>query len=222
MATTLAQLRTRAQRRADLENSSFVSDDEWKDYANEEYAELDELLLTTFEDYRLTSVPVVVVSGVSDYALPDDFYKLRGVDYIAHGVTHTLREFQFRERNRWQSYAGEVSGNLAALRYQVLGTNLRLVPLPQGGGQLVLWYAPQIGLLSTDTDELHSGIVAGWDAFVVLGMAIKALKKEEQEVSALEGEKMALRQRIEAAAQGRNASDPMRIVDVTVNDVGWY
>ena len=44
-------LKQRAQRRADMVNSPFVSDDEIKDYVNSSIAELYDYLVKSYEDY---------------------------------------------------------------------------------------------------------------------------------------------------------------------------
>ncbi len=77
---TLAQLRTRAKRLADMENSGFVADAEWLDYINEGLSELHDILVMASDEYFLSSTTINIVSGTSAYALPSDFYKVRGVD----------------------------------------------------------------------------------------------------------------------------------------------
>ena len=47
----LSTLKQRAQRRADMVNSSFVSDGEIKDYVNSSIAELYDFLVKSYEDY---------------------------------------------------------------------------------------------------------------------------------------------------------------------------
>ena len=51
MATfTEADLRTRARRRADMENSTFVTDAEIQDYLNSSIAELHDFMVKSYED----------------------------------------------------------------------------------------------------------------------------------------------------------------------------
>jgi hypothetical protein len=221
VAATLAQLRTRAQRRADRENSSFVATAEWTDLINEAGAELHDIVVLSFEDYLLTSGTVSIVAGTQSYALPSDFYKERGVDYTSGGTTYTLRPFLFRERNYYGGLGGLVSDDVANLRYQILGSNIRFVPSPAGSGTVTLWYIPTYTALSADADTISTAYAPGWEAFIVLGAAIKALKKEEADTSSLEMERQDLRQRIEGALKGRASGEPLRIVDVQVNDWEW-
>ncbi len=221
MSVTLATLRTRAQRRADRENSSFVATAEWTDLINEAGAELHDLVVLSFEDYLLTTESISIVAGTQSYALPSAFYKERGVDYTSGGSTYTVRPFLFRERNYYGGLGGLVTDDIANLRYQILGSNIRFVPSPSSSGTVTLWYIPQYTLLSADADTLSTAYANGWEAFIVLGAAIKALKKEEADTSSLEMERQDLRSRIEAALKGRASGEPLRIVDVQQSDFGW-
>ena len=54
---SLSELRLLARQRADMENSQFISDDEWRRMINRSYAELYDLVVTSAnsEDYFLKS-----------------------------------------------------------------------------------------------------------------------------------------------------------------------
>ena len=110
MAVTHAQMRGRAQKLADMENSSFVTNGEWADYLNEGLGNLHDKLIAKSEDYALSFGDVVIANGVDTYALPSDFYKLRGVDLIRGSGQHnlTLRPYMFRERNSRQYATGHL------------------------------------------------------------------------------------------------------------------
>jgi len=98
---SLSELRLLAQQRADMENSQFITDDEWRRMINRSYAELYDLIVTSAnsEDYFLTSGTINLVSGTSTYDLPTDFYKSRGVDLNTGGAKVPLRRYNFSERN---------------------------------------------------------------------------------------------------------------------------
>ena len=79
---SLSTLRLLTKQRADMENSQFITDDEWRRMLNRSYAELYDLIVTSAnsEDYFLNSSTITLVSGTQSYSLPTDFYKSRGVD----------------------------------------------------------------------------------------------------------------------------------------------
>jgi hypothetical protein len=213
MAATLAQLRTRAQRRADMENSSFITSPEWLDYINEGLGKLHELLVETFEDYEVTSTSVTLVAGTETYALPADFFKERGVDYVEGSTRYTLDPFEFAERNDMEILAG-ASGFATAYRYAIVGANLRVSPKPTAAGTLTLWYVPQVTLLAADGDTLPTRYSLAWERYIVLYAAIQGLDKEESDTSKLEARLEREERKIASAASTRRAGAPRRVVDV--------
>lgn len=142
---TLTELITIIRRRADMENSQYVSDSEITDYINASAAELDDLLTQNFQDYRLTSRVIALSSTQSFYNLPEDFFKLRGVDADLNAnftQPYTLQPYEFAERNRYNLLpvsAGYLGGMLD-LRYRLVGDTIQLIPEPQAALYLRLWY----------------------------------------------------------------------------------
>jgi hypothetical protein len=65
--------------------------------------------------------------------------------------------------------------------------------------------------------------VSGWEEYVVVDVAIKALAKEESDVSVLMAQKEALRARIVQVSAQRDVSAPATVTDVHVtgSDVPW-
>ena len=215
---TLSVIRTEAKQRAEMENSTFVADSEWNGYINRSYAELYDMLVQKFgPEYYITSSTVTTVSGTDSYALAADFYKLLGVDLLVSGTDYvTLSPFMFSERNQFGSVARILRGGAPDYRYRVQGSNLVLRPVPKEARTLKVWYIPAYTTLSQDSDTLDG--VNGWEEYVIVDAAMKALSKEESDVSVLMAQKQALIQRIEAAAQNRDAGAPLRMVDVRYTD----
>lgn len=202
-----------------MENSSFISDAEWTDYINEAGSELHDLLVSKFgDDYFLSSTSVSVVAGTDSYSLPTDFMKIRGVDAVVGSQNVTLRHFEFEERNKFQLYTGQLSYSLSDLMYRVQGTTIKLVPVPADAGTLTVWYVPQYTLLSADGDLVDSQLAQGWDSYIVVDAAMKALAKEESDTAQLQAEKAAVIARIESAAANRDISEPFRCLDMRLGD----
>lgn len=201
MAFTLAEIKTKVRERANMENSSFVSDDELKGYINSSYAELIDILVSRFEDYRIKTFQFSL-NSTNTQAIPADFYKLRGLDFQhSPGRWVTLRKFNFQDRNRL--YRGR--------KYRVIGTTLYILPAEQAVGNYQLWYVDRFVPLDLDTDEMDD--VLDFEEYVVVDAAIKCLAKEESDTAHLDAEKMMLKQRIQAMASNRD-NEPERITDV--------
>lgn len=135
----LTTLRTLARQRADMENSQFVSANEWREYINRGYAELYDLLTTSAssEDYFLNSNTFSLVSGTKTYDLPSDFYKMRGVDLISGSDSIPLRRYNFSQRNVGSRYAVA-----RYLRYHLQGSQVSFNPKPSTTDSVKLWYVP--------------------------------------------------------------------------------
>jgi hypothetical protein len=210
----LQDLRLAVRRRADMENSTFISDTEFNDMINSSAQELYDILVSQYgEDYNLKKWSLTTVSGQEDYALPSDFYKLRGVDW-KYGLQEfvTLRPFQFAERNRYRTTAGWNSATRANARYRVQGNNLALLPVPNTAHELEVWYLPKFEKLVNNNDVIDG--VNGFEEYVIVDAAIKALQKEESDVQVLLLQKQQLEQRITRMAGARDANEAFQVPDV--------
>lgn len=221
---TLGQLRLLAQQKADRVNSQFVTAAEWNTYLNQSYFELYDLLVQKFgNEYYVAPPLMVATTGNSTYDLPNGtnnngapaFYKLLGVDLALNSASNayiTLQKFDFIARNRY--VYPQITSNILGIngiRYRILGNQLLMIPTPQPGQQLRIWYIPRMSTLLKDTDVVDG--VSGWTEYIAVDAAIKALMKEESDVTALMMQKQALIDRIEAAAENRDAGAPDTISD---------
>lgn len=233
---SLGQIRLMAQQRADRVNSDFVTQTEWNSYIVQSYFELYDLLVDTFEDYYLAVPYIFTTDGTqTQYNLPDGsalyqdinnntaaaFYKLRGVDLGLQSTNNlakvTIKKFEFIQRNRY------IYPNLTAtffgifnLRYRLMGNTLMFIPLPGSGQQVTVWYVPRLTQPLKDTDVLDG--VSGWTEYVIVDAAIKALQKEESDVSVLMVQKQMLLKRIEDTGNNRDIGEPDTISNTRRGD----
>jgi fibronectin type 3 domain-containing protein len=216
---SLGQIRLMAQQRADMVNSNFVKMTEWNTYINQSYFELYDLLTTIYEDYFIHAPYIFQTTGGAQYDLPDDFYKLLGVDCgLANNVNAwaTLKKFPFAKRNEY--VYPQISTTLLGifdLRYRVMGNTLYFIPTPASGQFIRVWYVPKMTQLLQDTDILTG--ISGWSEYVIVDAAIKAMQKEESDVSVLGAQKMMLIKRIEAAGANRDQGMADTIADTRSN-----
>jgi hypothetical protein len=197
----LSVLRARAQQESDNVNSSFVATSgtvpEWTALINASYQELYGLLVQAFgNDYYVASPYSFTTDGSNYlYALPTNpaMFKLLGVDLQvqASSLWVSLKPFVFNDRNRF----GLVNS-----------------PVPMAGQTVRLWYVPVLTALSGDSD-VTVDIPNGWEEFIVIDAAMKALDKEESDVSVKMARKQAIIDRINAEAENRDAGSPAHIVD---------
>lgn len=196
--TTLLQLRDRCKQESDNVNSSFITDAEWTTYINASYQELYGLITTAFGNDYFTQTPAggytLVTTGTTQfYALPADFFKMLGVDVqiSAPDFWVTLKPFNMSERNR-------------------LG--IANTQIPAAGQTIRLLYVPRMTALVADVDSMDG--VNGWEEYIVIDAAMKALAKEESDVSVLMARKQAILDRLNSEVEARDAGMPGTVSDV--------
>jgi hypothetical protein len=92
------------------------------------------------------------------------------------------------------------------LRYRLNGNTLMFIPTPSAGQTFTVWYIPRVNQLLQDTDMADG--VNGWIEYIITDAAIKAMQKQEADVSVLMAQKQMLKQRIEESAMNRDAGQP--------------
>ena len=205
---TLQNIIDHAKYRADMVNTDFIEDPEWLVYAIKSAKWYYDKLVQADEEYFLTSATIAVDGTEDTYALPSTFYKLKGVDYQVGGNTVAMEKYQFAQRNQYEYRTQKV-------RYRLVGTNIVFAPVPSAQ-TITLWYVPTLAL-SSASDTILS--VNGWDEFVALDVAIKALDKEESDSQALRAERDIHIQRLEEIKNNRDLGAPERVSDVSRLDI---
>lgn len=233
---SLGQIRLAAQQRADRVNSDFVTLPEWNQMINQSMYELYDLLITQYEDYFVAPALVFTTDGsTSLYPLPRGdnysvngspspaFYKLMGVDLGINNANNayvTMDKFMFLDRNRfvYPNTSSTIYG-VFNCQYRLVGDKIEFIPTPSANQPIRLWYYPKLTMLLLDSD-VSSTSISGWIEYVIVDAAIKALQKEESDVSVLMVQKAALIKRIEETSMNRDQGRPDRISDVRQN--GYY
>lgn len=226
MNTTLAQIILLTRERANMEANFFVSDNELTTYINNSLAELDGLLATKYEEYRLSNfLAVLPQDGSSNViSIPSTFWKLRGVDYQNQGqggpAWYTLYPFQFPERKRNNNSLGNITSPWGKyqLSYRVADTGIIIEPQIQAGGTFQIWYTPKYVNLVQLSDTLTIQMdTQAWVEYAVVDCCIKIFNKQNFDPSGFMAEKVALKERIMGEAKNRDASAPKRVSNVRFN-----
>lgn len=187
---TLQSIVDRARFHADMKSSAFVSDTEALNQLNEIYPELYDELVGAYENYYSSTATLNLTSGNNVYDLPDDFYKIIGVDFQVNSDAYiTLKPYMEAERN------------------VTLTTN---VTIPTG--VVRLRYVPAPVTFTSLTQEIDG--VSGWDRLLSLLLAIDMLDAEESNSSALSAKYGRTLQRIRDLAAPRDAGMAARVTDV--------
>lgn len=198
MATTLLQLRDRCKQESDNVGQSFLSDAEWNNLINSSYAELYGRIVQTFGNDYFVQSPATGYTFTTDginqfFALPSDFFKLLGVDLQVSGPTQwvSLKPFAFGDRNKYSLFNSQV---------------------PMAGQTLRLFYVPRVVALTVDASTVDG--VNGWEELIIIDACLKALAKEESDVSVFMARKQGIEQRLDSEIENRDAGSSASVVDV--------
>lgn len=224
----LGQIRRQARQRADQVNSQFLTTQEWNQNIYDSVSELYDLLISCFgqEYYVATPYQFTTAGGSTQlYDLPADFYKLLGVDAAITASTNawlTLKRFNFISRNRYVfPQMGSTFLGITSLRYRIVGNQLMFIPAPVSSQTLQLWYVPRPKRPLKENDLVDG--FSGWLEYVIIDAAIKAMQKEESDVTVLAAQKQAMIDRINTIADNRDLGEPETVSDSrgSVEAGGW-
>lgn len=218
---TMSTIVTRCQQRADLEGENHISASEWKSLVSEQYGHLYSLVagagLRHFE-----STATITADGDHDYALPADHLSTIAIARILGGTPpkygYDLREAMAQEQSALSGTTGE------SRWYSVIGDDVFLYPAPPVGQTYQLRYVPQAADLSSAADgDSVDVITPDGEAFLIYGVAVKALAKSESDPRLALAERDAAAERLLEWATLRALHQPRRrIVDESSFDLTSY
>lgn len=224
-SVTVASLKSKAKQKANMENSSFVSDAELLGYINEGNAAYYDIIVSKFEDYYLADpTTFTLTSGQSTYTLDADFYKLVGVDRSEGGNNwYPLEQSPWRSRNRQTSNYYYNRSYQPRVGYRLTGNKLRFTPEDNAAGDYRYWYIPLATILTDDADTIED--YNGFSEIVSIEAAIRMLAKEESDISYLLAERARIENRINTMAQIRDTNSHGGIEEINTglyDDEGLY
>jgi hypothetical protein len=229
--TSLQTIITAARLRIDMRNSQFLSDGEFTSLIYASLAQLDSILVSKFDDYKLISAPATVVSGGNTISLPSDFLKFRGLDMLYNSGTPdgyvSIRQHSFQKRNdNYLSGFSRVYGPMN-ITYRLQGNSLLILPAQIAGNYTYrLWYVPDFIPLVLPTDTLQSYMDSQlWYDYAVCDTAAKAATMQDlPNADQLYQQAEQLRDHlIRLSTPNRDSGEPKAVVDTRYDDSigGW-
>lgn len=159
MGATLAQLLAKAKEAADLTNvSDYVTDATWIGWINDYIDELHRLVTNKFRATYYRTEDFTVADGSSSIALPDRFWRLKGLDIDADTQRRrAVLPFNFPERNDYRRDYTHAFGPVPFCSdrfYNVASRSLLLLqPKEHASGAYRLYYTPRATPLAEGIDR---------------------------------------------------------------------
>lgn len=212
---TWAQIRTKIRQRTNKEKSQFVTDSEIDGLMEESLANLHSFMVLQNENYKISSTTINTIAGTSDYALPADFFKLRGVDVVDSTVgSYPLKQLNWEDRHIANNTALTASNLIGYVFYN---NNLRLLPTPQDVKTLTVYYLPAAPVYVSDATTIDG--VNGWETYVIYDVASTIVMKEERDPSAMLAKKAQALINIKQQISNRDYENPITVSDTKYYDV---
>ena len=144
--TTASALIERARSLSDLVNSKFITYEDELSSLNESYRDIYSWLCNNSDDYFVKEFYTTIIQNdpndptIALVSLPDDFYKLRFIDYQYQGLWNRVRKYSTEARD-------SIPGSP---QYRFYGKDLRIIGLnPYGAnGRLRLTYYPPADVIT--------------------------------------------------------------------------
>jgi len=212
---TMAELETQARRRADMENSTFVSSSEVFDAINKSAEKLLEKIASLSEDLLIKKSTITTVAGTAEYELAADVLKLHKVALRVNDADVPLNR---RATDFVDSVQTQTWGNAFVPSYRpriATGTGGALVwkldfnPVPSG-----VYTVPYEYIWGwTAIASSGSKVELPFPEYIVLDVAIALLQKEKSSTSELIQEREILEKRIEQWLEPKDHHRAPHILD---------
>lgn len=180
---TYSEIKTKIEEDLDLEDETFITDNELLAYANEAVDEAEAEIHTVYEDYFLTKASLALVQGTEEYALPEDIYgnKIRRIMYRNGGDVYTVA--RIRDWRKFEEYTLELAYQSSTrYRYFIINSTVgapKIVLSPPAketsAANVTIWYLRNANRFTDDDSECD---IPEFVSFVIQYMKVRCYEKE--------------------------------------------
>lgn len=230
-ATTVTELVDRAKAVSDMRDN-FVTPPQWLYWATQERLALDLFIARAGWAQKMTTLDIVVTgSEAGSYPVNPTggvmaILCVHQVD--SNGRTRLLMSQDYPSfLKRAPGYTGSPSGNANYyhLSWNADSLTLNMYPEPKAGETYRVVYLPHPKKLVLSSpgawEETSVSYPMGWEERIVLGMARRALMKEESDTRAVDQEIALWDSRIEEACWNRILSEAPTVRNTDMLHYGW-
>lgn len=204
MATTLLQLRERAQVLSDLKGTDFLTTAEWLPLINDGIRAVYSEVVAVCNSFKVSTANNSITTTVTpSFALPADFRAVYAV-VLDPGLTN---------EQRLPRYAARSGMGRFDRSYRIDGRNVVIEPRARSVGTYRLDYTPAAIELVDDGDAMDAELEMFEDA-VVLHAVCAAMASDQRDFSQHAAQLGAAMDRVRTWAAGQRSADPDEIEDV--------
>jgi hypothetical protein len=180
---TLGELRTKIEQELDLQGEVFIEQDEMTGYINDAIDAAESQIHTLYEDYFLTLDTITLVSGTSQYNLPEDIYasKIRKIVYRNGAEVYVIK--RLRDRNKILNYSLDRATNSVSPYYEYFLINqtpgeqkiLFTPAVNESGAYVEVWHIRNANQLVAESDKCD---IPEFARFVMQYVKVRCYDKE--------------------------------------------
>lgn len=195
----------------------MLSVPEWKSLISEQYAQLYGIVVKSGMRYFETTV-AITATGATSYPLPSDHDETIGIDRIldATGRKIQLGEMMVQERNAWSGQTAD------AVAYSLVGQTIVFFPRPTTGNYSHVYVAQSPDISSLADISTVDVVTGDGEAFLIWGVAAKALPKTESDTTSAVQEREAAATRFAEDVTMRALVNPRRRIVMRGGGGGSY
>lgn len=202
------------RKRAAMENSDLLTDEEILEIFNQEATELAiAIRQAEGQPHNRTLGTIAVVVGTSSYSLPSDFWELLGIEAVIGGLNRRLEPFMENERAGLTN--SQILGTVSSPMYRIEGSVIEFLPATLTFTASIKYVPGATRLTLGQTPPATYDGFNGYEMVPIYGTVAVMKDKEESDPSFYEGRKARLMTQIKAIAAQRDAGAPERVSDVT-------
>jgi len=215
----LSDLVTKVRARGEY-RAPFITDVMLKDWINDSLPALFDLMLEDGPLRFKTHKDISIISGKAEYDLPDNFYKLVGVDVVVSSAPTGFRQVDRMDWHDRHRYLYE-SNDIYSGRYDIIDERRIVVyPSPAYNATWRIHFVPNAAKLEEDEDTFDS--VNSWTEWVVLDVAMKcATKKNDGRYAEYRDAQTRTEKRILLNVT-QDTYKPKTVANVRDGDTSWY
>lgn len=217
---TISNVITMVRQKADMENTTFVTDAEILTKLNSAWQKLYGLIVGANKNYYLSSSSVAMVNGQAEYSLPADAWKILGMDYVRSSTdVYTMDAWSFGDRNKLRT-----AWFTSPKHYILKASTFQVIPTPDTSSTSVtIYYVPEPVAITATNQTL--AVPPYGQEWLACRAAISCLGKEESDTGLVGLELQEAERFLIENLPCRDNGNPERVHDVHTRNLdgiyGW-
>lgn len=216
---TRSEIRTLILSWVDDPNGTYFTTANTNTWTNLAQREVQKLLIQAGNNYYMTPVQSLTVSGQADYVLPDDFITLHRIEVVVTGTGVNENRQALGPITTNQQDLVEITSGIPT-NYYIKKNRVTLSPTPDNAYILRLYYSPRVADLAADGDT--PDVPEQFMEFVAVLSAYNGFIKDDRTPENLLAKKAKYEELLKQMANDRTQDVSRQVVVTQSYTDGYY